>query len=44
MDDAIDVKAHDELWNIAHQIVQPVVNTCENVDWLVVIPEKEGTF
>lgn len=40
LNNAVDVKAHDELWDITHQIVEPVVNTCQNVDWFIVIPEK----
>jgi len=37
---AIDVKAHDQLRYITHQIIQPVINSCENVDWFVVVPVK----
>jgi len=26
--------AHGEFWHIAHEIVQPVVNASQHVDWL----------
>lgn len=35
---AIYMETHDKLWYVAHQIVQPVINTSENVDWFVIIP------
>lgn len=37
---AIYMETHDKLWYIAHQIVQPVINTSENVNWFVVIPKS----
>lgn len=40
LNNAINMKAHDQFWDIAHQIVEPVVNTCQNVDWFIVVPEK----
>lgn len=40
LNNAIDVKAHDKLWDITHQIVEPVVNSCQNVDWFIVVSEK----
>ena len=40
LNDAINVKTHDQLGDIAHQIVEPVVDTCQNVDWFIVVPEK----
>lgn len=40
LNNAINVKAHDQLWDIAHEIVEPVVDTCQNVDWFIVVPEK----
>lgn len=33
------MKAHDKLRNVAHQIVEPVVDTRQNVDWFVIVPE-----
>lgn len=42
LNNAIDVKAHDKLWDVTHQIVEPVVDTCQNVDWLIVVPEKQS--
>lgn len=42
LNNAIDVKAHDELGDITHQIVEPVVDTRQNVDWFVVVPEKHS--
>lgn len=42
LNNAIDVKAHDKLGDITHQIVEPVVDTCQNVDWFVVVPEKHS--
>lgn len=42
LNNAIDVKTHDKLWDIAHEIVEPVVDTCENVDWLIAVPKKHG--
>lgn len=39
---SIDMKTHDKFWDIAHQIVKPVVNSCQNVDWFIVVPEKHG--
>lgn len=41
LNDAIDVKTHDKFWDIAHQIVEPVVDTCQNVDWLIVVPREQ---
>lgn len=40
LNNAIDVKAHDEFRNVAHQIVKPVVDACQNIDWFIVVPEK----
>lgn len=40
LNNAIDVKTHDKFWNIAHQIVEPIVDTCQDVDWFIVVPEK----
>lgn len=38
---AIHMETHDKLWYIAHQIIQPVIDTSENVDWFVVIPKSK---
>lgn len=38
---AIYVEAHDQFWDIAHEIVEPVVDTCQNVDWFIIVPEKQ---
>lgn len=35
------MKTHNQFWDIAHQVVQPVVNTCQNVDWFIAVPEKQ---
>lgn len=37
---AVNVKAHDQFWDIAHEIVEPVVDTGQNVDWFIIVPEK----
>lgn len=42
LNDAIDMKAHDKFWDVTHQIVEPVVNSCQNVDWFVVVSKKTG--
>lgn len=42
LNNAIDVKAHDKLRDVTHQIVKPVVHTCQNVDWFIVVPEKHS--
>lgn len=34
------MKAHDKLRDITHQIVKPVVNSCQNVNWFIVVSEK----
>ena len=45
LNNAIDMKTHDEFWDIAHQIVKPVVDACQNVDWFIVVPEsRHGEF
>jgi len=31
---AIVMVAHGQFWHIAHEIVQPVVNASQHVDWL----------
>lgn len=41
LNNAIDMKAHDEFWDVTHQIVEPVVNSCQNVDWFVVVSKKQ---
>lgn len=35
------MKTHDEFWDVAHQIVKPVVDTGQNVDWLIAVPENK---
>lgn len=42
LNNTVDMKAHDKLRDITHQIVQPVVNSCQNVDWFIVVPEKQS--
>ena len=32
--DSIVVITHGQFWYIAHEVVEPVVNARENVDWL----------
>lgn len=34
------MKTHDKLWDVAHQIVKPVVDTGQNVDWFIAVPKK----
>lgn len=34
------MKAHDKLRDITHQIVKPVVNSSQNVNWFIVVSEK----
>lgn len=41
LNNAIDMEAHDKFWDITHQIVEPVVNSCQNVDWFVVVSKKD---
>lgn len=40
LNDAIDVKTHHKLRDVAHQIVKPVVDSCQDVDWFVVVSGK----
>lgn len=40
LNNTIDMKAHDKLRDITHQIVQPVVNSCQNIYWFIVVSEK----
>lgn len=35
------MKTHDEFWNVAHQIVKPVVNARQNVDWFIAVPKNK---
>lgn len=41
LNNAINVKTHDKFWDVTHQIIKPVVDTCQNVDWFIVVPEKK---
>lgn len=34
------MKAHDKLRDVTHQIVKPVVNSSQNVNWFIVVSEK----
>lgn len=34
------MKAHDKLRDITHQIVKPVVDSCQNVNWFIVVSAK----
>jgi uncharacterized ferritin-like protein (DUF455 family) len=38
LDYPVDMEAHNKLWDVAHQIVQPVVDPGQDVDRLVVVP------
>lgn len=40
LNNAVDVEAHHKLRDVAHQIVEPVVDSRQNVDWFVVVSEK----
>lgn len=40
LNNTIDMKAHDKLRDITHQIVKPVVNSCQNVNWFIIVSEK----
>lgn len=36
------MKTHDKLRDITHQIVKPVVNSCQNVNGFIVVSEKDS--
>ena len=38
LDYPVDMEAHNKLWDVAHEIVQPVVDSSQDVDRLVVVP------
>ena len=38
LDYPVDMEAHNQLRDVAHQIVQPVVDPSQDVDRLVVVP------
>lgn len=43
LNDSVDVETHHKLWDIAHQIVEPVVDSRQDVDWFVVVSGKKNT-
>lgn len=42
LNNAVDMKAHHKLRDVTHQIVEPVVDSCQNVDRFVVVSEKQS--
>lgn len=42
LNNTIDMKTHDKLRDITHQIVKPVVNSRQNVNGFIIVSEKHS--